>query len=133
MRDNIDGGNSLAASGVVSYLVSEGWHSSKASFYRHRREGKIRPQTDGTYTIAAIRKYAKTFLRRFDTTILTREAFDREIRRRVAVIRSDLEVLFRCQAADMVALVAGDPGKVSDLINFLLDHTEGCIGMKENG
>ena len=78
---------------VVNYLLSNGWRLSLSTFYRHRSDGKIRPQVDGGYSLQAVKKYGRLFLRRRDaSTVLAK------------------------RATEIIDLVAGDEGKVSDLI-----------------
>jgi len=51
---------------VVKYLRERGWKISKSPAYRHKEDGKIRPQTDGAFLISDVEKYAKHFLKRND-------------------------------------------------------------------
>lgn len=51
---------------VVDYLKTRGWKIQKSSAYEHARQGKIRPQSDGTYDVKVVEKYARTFLKRCD-------------------------------------------------------------------
>lgn len=53
-----------------------------------------------------------------------RDAFERELARRAAIFRNDLETFARSRAADVIALVSGDEGKVSDLIEYMLERLE---------
>lgn len=85
----------LDVSAAFSYLVCEGWRISISSFYRHRLEGKIRPQSDGSYTLISLKRYAKTFLR-----------------------RRDVMTLLSKRAAEIIVLVDGDEKKMSDLITW---------------
>jgi len=55
--------NALA---VVDWLNDQGWKVRKSAFYKHRKEGKIRPQADGTFRIADVEKYATVHLSRKD-------------------------------------------------------------------
>lgn len=125
-HNNIEKKNFADVLEVVDYLISKGWRLARSSFYRHQRDGKIRPQTDGTFTLATVNKYAKTFLKPCDATTLLERAFERELVKRADVFRGDLEAFFRTRAAEIIALVAGEPGKVSDLIKYLFDQTKGC-------
>ena len=51
---------------VVDHLSAQGWKVKKSAVYNHRKEGKIRPQPDGTFRIADVERYAETYLRRKD-------------------------------------------------------------------
>lgn len=51
---------------VISFLDADGWKISKSSAYEHKDEGKIRPGTDGKYTLSAVQKYAQVHLPRKD-------------------------------------------------------------------
>ncbi len=57
-----------------------------------------------------------------------REAFERELAKRAAVFRNDLEGFCRSEAAGIINLVAGDSGKASDLIAYLQDRMEEFLG-----
>jgi len=48
--------------GVIRYLEAQGYQATK-SVYRHRKEGKLKPDADGTYSEATVRRYAKANLR----------------------------------------------------------------------
>lgn len=51
---------------VVDYLTAAGWRIKKSTAYKHHKEGKLRPEKDGTYKISVIGKYAVTFLKTLD-------------------------------------------------------------------
>lgn len=53
---------------VVKYLKGLGWKVSKSAVYRHRSEGKIRPQADGSFSASDVEKYARNFLQQKDGT-----------------------------------------------------------------
>ena len=57
--------NALA---VVDWLNGQGWKIRKTTIYQHRKEGKIKPQADGTFSIEDVEKYASTYLKRKDGT-----------------------------------------------------------------
>ena len=48
---------------VLKYLQDQGWKITKPSLYRHHKEGKILPDTDGSFKRSAVIKYAKAFLK----------------------------------------------------------------------
>jgi hypothetical protein len=127
MCENVEEKNFADVSEVFSYLVSEGWRVSISTFYRHQSQGKVRAQPDGTYTLRSVQKYSKTFLHRRDTTALLKAALERELTERLAAFKNDIETFCRNRAAEIVALVSGDPRMVPDLIEYLLDHAEDCI------
>ena len=64
MGKNQDSGVLPGVKAVVRYLTDAGWKVSKSSFYNHQRSGKVRAQDDGSFKIAAVEKYAQTFLKR---------------------------------------------------------------------
>lgn len=127
MCGNLNGKNIADVSGAVAYLFAEGFKTSISTFYQHEHFGRIRRQADGTYTPASLKKYAKAWLRRRDNATLLKEALEREITKRMAFFRNDLETFCRTRAAEIVAIVNGDPGKVSDLATYLLAHTDGGV------
>jgi len=53
-----------------------------------------------------------------------KEAFERELAKRAAIFRNDMETFCRSQAADIIAASGGDPAKAPDLIQYLLERTE---------
>lgn len=145
---------------VADYLKTRGWKIQKSSAYEHARQGKIRPQSDGTFNVKAVEKYARTFLKRYDgqkisgrlegiqeerfqsetrkakaqaeycemkTNILAgsyveREAFEHALAQRAAIFRNDIETFFRGSASDIIHMVGGNPGKIPDLIKFMLEN-----------
>ncbi len=52
---------------VLKYLQDTGWKASRQSIYRHHDQGKLIPNTSGKYTLRAVEKYAKTFLKQTST------------------------------------------------------------------
>ena len=61
---------------VLPWLKKNGWKISRAGLYKHRAEGKIRQQVDGTYTRKNIERYARTFLKRKATGRRLRDGID---------------------------------------------------------
>lgn len=51
---------------VVDFLNSAGWKVSKSAVYRHRSQGKIGPQPDGSFAVADVERYARDWLKRVD-------------------------------------------------------------------
>ncbi len=142
---------------VVDHLSAQGWKVKKSAVYNHRKEGKIRPQPDGSFRIVDVERYAETYLRRKDgsesgkldklqqeklvaeiektkaqtehwvnrarassTAFIPKERHERDLARRAAVFRSDLETFARSEASDIVSLVVGDAGKIPELVGWLL-------------
>lgn len=65
--DEIGGGKTGEAfdnlASVLQHLENGGYKVTKTSLYRHHREGKILPQSDGTYHEKDVDRYARTFLK----------------------------------------------------------------------
>ena len=51
---------------VIHYLEKAGWKISKSAAYKHKKEGKLRPGQDGTFSVKAVEKYAKRWLEKKD-------------------------------------------------------------------
>ena len=60
---------------VLDYLKQD-WKVTKTSLYRHQREGKFLPQTDGTFLQKDIDKYSKTWLKQKSTGKRVSEKMD---------------------------------------------------------
>lgn len=56
-----------------------------------------------------------------------KDAFERELARRAAVFRSDIEVFIRAQAVGIINLVAGDATRAPDLIVYMLNEAENWL------
>lgn len=54
--------------------------------------------------------------------------FERELARRAAVFKNDLENFCRAQAAGIINMVAGDAAKTPDLIEYMLGQAENWLG-----
>jgi hypothetical protein len=48
---------------VKEYLGKEGWQVSQSGIYKHKKEGKLLPASDGTYRQKDVDKYARTWLK----------------------------------------------------------------------
>ena len=149
---------------VVDHLAAQGWKVKKSSVYNHRKEGKIRPQPDGSFRIADVERYAETYLRRKDGTesgkldklqerklnaeiakteaqtehwvnrarassgsFIPKEHHERDLARRAAVFRSDLETFARSEASEIVSLIGGDAGKIPELVTWMLGRFDGFL------
>jgi hypothetical protein len=51
---------------VVDYLDGQGWKISKSAAYKHKKEGKLRPGSDGRFSFRAVDKYARQWLEKKD-------------------------------------------------------------------
>lgn len=51
---------------VIVFLDADGWKISKSSAYEHKDDGKIRPGSDGKYTLSTVQEYARQHLQRKD-------------------------------------------------------------------
>jgi len=78
--------------GVLTWLQENGWQVSRSGFYKHFREGKLRPEQDGTFTLTAVEKYAKTFLKRASTGKKVRVAIDDLLRKKAGLEVRSLEI-----------------------------------------
>ena len=47
---------------VVKSLQTEGWKVSQSTVYKHRGEGKIKAEADGSFTLRNVTTYARNFL-----------------------------------------------------------------------
>lgn len=151
---------------MVEYLQAGGWKIAKSLAYKHRNEGRIRPQQDGLFHNKDVQKYARTFLRRADTGKTVSDNFDaqqnekqaaetdklkaqarhwgmkagileglyvekglfeRELARRAAVFKNDIDSFIRSQAAGIINMVAGDAAKTPDLIEYMLEQAENWL------
>lgn len=61
---------------VLKYLTDNGWKVTKPSLYRHRKEGKLLPEKDGSYKLRTVMKYSKTFLKIAATGMRPQETTD---------------------------------------------------------
>jgi len=52
---------------VLKWLQDNGWKAARQSLYRHQSQGKLLPNSDGKYTLRAVKKYAETFLKQTAT------------------------------------------------------------------
>jgi hypothetical protein len=149
---------------VVDHLSAQGWKVKKSAVYNHKREGKISPQSDGSFRLTDVERYAETYLKRKDgsesgkldklqrdklvaeiektkaqtehwvnrarassNAFIPKERHERDLARRAAVFRSDLETCARSEASDIVSLVSGDAGKIPELVGWLLGRFDGFL------
>lgn len=94
---------------VVEYLDGEGWKVSRSSAYDHwKKDGRIKPSPDGSFSISAVHEYARLYLQKKDGTPgaaggfnLQEEKIHEEIRR----IRHDAdmrELNYRLKAGELM-------------------------------
>lgn len=79
---------------VLLYLQEAGWKITKTSLYRHQKEGKIIPASDGKYSKRVVDKYARTFLKQAATGKRVVEETDELQRRKLQkeIARLELSV-----------------------------------------
>jgi hypothetical protein len=148
---------------VLDYLVKQGWKISQPGIYKHRKEGKLRPNAHGAFTLRMVESYAVKHLRRLDggmkyseelerhqsertaaetrktiaqaehweirTKALSgdfvpRQSVERGYAARAAVLKSDDENWIYATAGELIQVVAGDPSREADLIDFLRSSRE---------
>ena len=51
---------------VVKYLDKSGWKIAKSAAYKHKKDGKLTSEKDGTFKISKVDKYADQWLARLD-------------------------------------------------------------------
>jgi len=64
---------------VVTYLKGQDWQVSQSTVYKHQREGKIKGEADGAYTLKNVLRYARGFLMLRETK---RKVDDEELQRK---------------------------------------------------
>ena len=77
---------------IFEYLRESGWKISKPSLYRHHQEGKISPESDGSFQKNDVDRYAKTFLKQQATGKRVNEKLDELQRRKLDLERENLEL-----------------------------------------
>jgi hypothetical protein len=63
----------------------------------------------------------------FTGAYVPKDLFEKELAKRCALFKNDLETFARSEAPEFVACVAGDPGKISDLIELMLRKIENVL------
>ncbi len=76
---------------VLDYLVVN-WKVTKTSLYRHKEQGKLLPQADGTYPQRDVDKYAKTWLKQKSTGKRFSEKMDELQRKKLEQELKNLEL-----------------------------------------
>lgn len=77
---------------VLKYLQDNGWKASRQTIYRHQSQGKIIPDSSGKYTLRAVEKYAKTFLKQTATGKRLQESSDDLQRQKLDLEVSNLKL-----------------------------------------
>lgn len=91
--DEADGKETLPAiADVLDYLKDGGWKVTRTSLYRHAKGGKLLPDPDGSYSIRAVDKYARTFLKQKSTGKRVDEKTDELLRRKAELEVDTLEI-----------------------------------------
>jgi hypothetical protein len=81
-----------AIADVLDHLRDNGWKVTKTSLYRHAKEGKLIPGSDGSYRIKDVEKYAKTWLKQQSTGKKVNEKTDELMRRKAELEIDQLEI-----------------------------------------
>ncbi len=82
---------------VAAFLVSEGWQVSERTVYNHGKEGRIRPNAEGLYTIKAVNKYAAVHLERKETGL---KLGDEELQKK----KTMAEIAYRTEQAKLAQI-----------------------------
>ena len=62
---------------VLDHLLAAGWQIGQSQFYAHCKEGRLRPEKEGGYTLKAVEKYAGLHLRLIATGMKVNDKLDR--------------------------------------------------------
>jgi uncharacterized coiled-coil protein SlyX len=89
---NLDGDRFGSLAHVLEYLQEQGWKIQKTALYRHHQEGKIRPESDGSFQKKDVDRYAKTFLKQQATGKRVNDQLDEMQRRKLDLERENLEL-----------------------------------------
>jgi hypothetical protein len=58
---------------VIDYLKENKWKIAKSRVYEHQKEGKISPQSNGTFRLSDVDKYAARYLKKGDGRSISRD------------------------------------------------------------
>jgi len=89
---NLAGDRFASLAHVLEYLQEQGWKIQKTSLYRHHQEGKIRPESDGSFRKKDVDRYAKTFLKQQATGKRVNDQLDELQRRKLELEHKKLEL-----------------------------------------
>lgn len=81
-------------SAVLHHLTGDGWQIAKTTLYRHKKEGRILPGVDGSYSLKAVDFYARSFLKRQATSKKISEAEDELHRKKLEQELKNLELKY---------------------------------------
>lgn len=73
---------------VLKFLQDEGWKIARATLYQHIKASKLRPEPDGTFTLKAVRAYARAHLQLMATR---QKQEDEDLQRKK--LQVDIEVM----------------------------------------
>jgi hypothetical protein len=76
---------------VLAYLKANGWRATKTTLYRHCKEGKLLPK-NGQYELAAVDRYAKTWLKQQSSGKKISEQMDDLQRGKLRLEMKNLEI-----------------------------------------
>jgi hypothetical protein len=87
---------------ALDYLKASDWSVTRTSLYRHHKEGKLSPRSDGQYALRDIEKYARTWLKQKSTGKRVGEKIEELHRRKLELelLNLDLENKRRVLAYD---------------------------------
>jgi len=88
-------------------------------------ERKKRADADNAEAVARINKKKADAI---EGRYIERYEFERALAQRASLFKSDIEAFIRGKAEEMLAAAGGDPGKVPDFIEDMLDRFERCLG-----
>lgn len=77
---------------VLAYLRESDWKVTKTSLYRHHKEGKLTPRSDGAYSLKDVEKYARTWLKQQSTGKRLQEKTEDLQRRKLEMELKNLEL-----------------------------------------
>lgn len=112
--------DNYAQSGVLQRL--DGTRNESLDLDTDRKK---RADADNAEAVARINKIKADAA---EGRYIERHEFERALAQRAALFKSDIEAFIRGTAEEMVSLASGDPGKVPDLIEHMLDQFERCLG-----
>lgn len=94
---------------VLEHLKDGGWKVTKTSLYRHAKEGKLVPEPGGAYSVKAVNKYARTFLKRQSTGKRVSEEVDglqrQKLEKEMKLLDLDIQRKERMEAKESGSLV----------------------------
>lgn len=107
-----------------------------AERYLKRKDGSESPKLENLQKKRLIAEISKTEAqaehwankaKASSGSFVPKEYHERDLARRAAVFRSDLETFARSEAPDIVNLFGGDAGKIPELVSWLLERFAGFL------